>query len=90
MSRQAGTLSFSAVWRKRCIARSKILWWDSFIPQLFLQKMQEELLKRVGVQSRRIISGVLLDGVVVDKIVGDLRKGGGLEGIGSVGSDPGE
>ena len=52
--------------------------------------MQKELLKRVGIQSRRIISGVLLDGVVIDKIVGELRKGGSLEGIDPVDPNPGE
>lgn len=52
--------------------------------------MQEELLERVGVQSRGIISGVLLDGVVIDKIVGKFREGGGLEGIKAMGPDPGQ
>lgn len=63
---------------------------DGFILQFFLQQMQEELLERVGVQSRRIISGVLLDGVVIDKMVGEFRKGGGFEGINAMGPDPGE
>jgi hypothetical protein len=52
--------------------------------------MQEELLERVGAQSRRIISGVLLDGVVIDKMLGELRKGGSFEGVKAVGPDPGE
>lgn len=52
--------------------------------------MQEELLERLGGQACNIVRGVLLDGGIVDEVVGQSRKSVRFEGVEAVFSYPGK
>lgn len=87
--RRTRPFSLPTIWRQRSIARRDFIE-GRFHLQLLLQQVQEELLKRLGGQPRRIVSGVLLDGVIVDKVVGQAWEGVGFEGVKAVFADPGK